>query len=76
MIFKRCEICRKIRLSKNVIFVKMYGNDRTGYYCRDCLIGYMKCSLKDIQGYINSMRFRNDPKFIEKLEELKKILQI
>lgn len=76
MIFKRCEFCRKIRLSKNVIYVNMFGNDRSGYYCFECLKGYIKSSIMDIKEYVNSPRFRSDPKFIEKLEEVKKILQI
>lgn len=76
MIFKRCELCRKIWLSKNFIYVKMYGNDRSGNYCFDCLKGYLRSSLMEIKDYVNSPRFRSDPKFMEKLEEVNKILHI
>lgn len=76
MMFRRCECCRKIRLWRNVIYVKMYGNDRSGYYCFECLKGYILSSIKDFKEYINSPRFRSGPKFLEKLKEVKKILQV
>lgn len=76
MFIKRCVCCRKICLAKNVIYVKMYGDDLSGNYCFRCLKAYMISSIMDFKEYVNSSRFRSDPKFIEKLQEVKKILQI
>lgn len=60
---------------RKYVICEEFQND-SGYYCFECLKGYLKSSIMDIKEYVNSPRFRSDPKFIEKLEEVKKILQI
>lgn len=71
---KRCCMCRKFYLGKNVIYVKMSGGEKSGYWCLTCLKAYMLSSIKDIKEYVNSRRFRDDPNFMEMLEQVKNIL--
>lgn len=54
MIIKRCVLCRKFFFSKNVIYVTMFGDDKSGFYCFGCLKGYLLSNFDNFRDYINS----------------------
>ena len=67
MIIKRCVLCRKFFFSKNVIYVTMFGDDKSGFYCFGCLKGYLLSNFDNFRDYINSkIQFTNLVFFLKK----------
>lgn len=54
MIIKKCVLCRKFFFKKNVFYVTMHDNDKTGFYCFGCLKGYFLGNFEHFIDYINS----------------------
>lgn len=55
---KECLACRKSPLDKDTIGInkKMLGKDVKSFYCMDCLVDYLGCSVEDLLDKIEEFK--------------------